>query len=264
MNPQDLNRYTYVLNNPIRLTDSSGHCPIADKEDECWVEYGNATKDLGFTPKGLADWETDALRNLNEWIQSGVRFTSNPTMWDPKTPVAAGIWTADALSEALRALGMVQSSLGTSKTRTALELNGGRFTINAVSNAPAPGWADQAGNRIHINVAGADVAYVVVHEIGHIVDWHVRETNSRWGWSNTATIWLDATGWIRNPTYGVWYYTDPTKMQVRPGGASSSYATERNPGEDFAETFVWRTIGRGFQPSKDRRDALDVALDRIR
>ena len=27
-NPQDLNRYTYVRNNPVRYRDPSGHCPL--------------------------------------------------------------------------------------------------------------------------------------------------------------------------------------------------------------------------------------------
>lgn len=37
-NPQSLNKYTYVLNNPLRYTDPSGHCV----EDACIVEIGVA------------------------------------------------------------------------------------------------------------------------------------------------------------------------------------------------------------------------------
>ncbi len=36
-NPQALNRYAYVLNNPLRLVDPSGHQGCAPEDQACWV-----------------------------------------------------------------------------------------------------------------------------------------------------------------------------------------------------------------------------------
>jgi len=46
-NPQSLNRYAYVLNNPIRLVDPSGHCPIDDEPQRCGIK---PSEDDGVTP----------------------------------------------------------------------------------------------------------------------------------------------------------------------------------------------------------------------
>ncbi len=35
-NPQTLNRYAYVLNNPLRYTDPSGHAECAAGDMACW------------------------------------------------------------------------------------------------------------------------------------------------------------------------------------------------------------------------------------
>ncbi len=62
-NPQGWNRYSYVLNNPIRNTDPSGH-RACSSDEEC--------KELGVTPsgqtylnlKGYSSWEKRILRKL--------------------------------------------------------------------------------------------------------------------------------------------------------------------------------------------------------
>ncbi len=39
--PQSLNRYSYVLNNPVRYTDPSGHCPICAGFYAIWEFFAN-------------------------------------------------------------------------------------------------------------------------------------------------------------------------------------------------------------------------------
>jgi hypothetical protein len=63
-NPQDLNRYSYGLNNPIRNTDATGHCPIAEfggseagacpGEGDTWYFAGRATGSGGLSSGGMA------------------------------------------------------------------------------------------------------------------------------------------------------------------------------------------------------------------
>jgi RHS repeat-associated protein len=41
-NPQALNRYSYVYNNPLKYTDPSGHSPCRDGDRACWTAEYNA------------------------------------------------------------------------------------------------------------------------------------------------------------------------------------------------------------------------------
>jgi hypothetical protein len=56
-NPQALNRYSYVFNNPLKYTDPSGHCAREiDKDDraECFRYMGELERDYGL--KFTDDW----------------------------------------------------------------------------------------------------------------------------------------------------------------------------------------------------------------
>jgi len=63
-NPQQLNRYSYVLNNPVRGTDPSGHCGgITDMPGDCpgenkdaWVAGGRAIGGGGSSSGGGGSW----------------------------------------------------------------------------------------------------------------------------------------------------------------------------------------------------------------
>ena len=67
-NSQSYNRYAYVHNNPINLTDPSGHCamtstggrPIRDPNDQvCWDQYDNLSQQL--EDDGYSDNEIESL-----------------------------------------------------------------------------------------------------------------------------------------------------------------------------------------------------------
>ena len=82
-NPQALNRYSYVNNNPVNFTDPSGHCsddPNVD-DDECWKTYAKVVDALGGAnnwamtrdPKAqalLKAWETHQLLELLNLIKN--------------------------------------------------------------------------------------------------------------------------------------------------------------------------------------------------
>ena len=63
LNPQSLNRYGYVLNNPLKLVDPSGRTPEAEGWDEHWAkEYA---RDHGGRRPTWADWQDRQFSLLN-------------------------------------------------------------------------------------------------------------------------------------------------------------------------------------------------------
>ena len=56
--PQSYNRYAYVLNNPLRFTDPSGHCAADD--DECWAVAAQLYQQYGWLIEGV--WTIDQVR----------------------------------------------------------------------------------------------------------------------------------------------------------------------------------------------------------
>ena len=77
MNPQQYNRYTYVLNNPLRFSDPTGHCandPYDEYYDyDCWVKalelssaYGLHLSFTGFFELDRLYFLESAFMHLNE------------------------------------------------------------------------------------------------------------------------------------------------------------------------------------------------------
>ncbi len=194
----------------------------------------------------------------------GVKFTGNG--WSSNT--MAGV--RDALNRANTALG--------SKIFTALGLHdSGGLTF---SFGPQPDCSlvctAQGTNTIEGNFEdsyrgyGQNYAEGIVHELGHVVDWHARPPGSQFGWSITDPNWLSSSGWWRDAEHGTWRITYEGYQ-----GAPTQYAQHSGPGEDFADTFAtWVDAVNGTRYSnfigplggswQYRLDALQVAVDKLR
>lgn len=258
-NPQSLNRYSYVNNRPLNRIDPSGNCDenVDHQTDECWMKYYEFTGKLGYEPYGLDAWGDDQLGSLLAWWTSGVRFTGNK-------------WTAGNLGDAIDALSSVSAALGR-KTMAALGLvRGGLLTFHKIASYRNWAHASQPDNQIDVELTsqGGTETNGYIHEMGHLIDWHIRLANAQWGWSIVSEQWLAAGGWWRSDRLNRWISSANGKS-----GAVSAYASERDPGEDFAETFLWyvnnqqnpstRFMGYIRDPDPARQDALNVALGRI-
>ncbi len=73
-NPQTRNRYAYVLNNPLKYNDPSGHCATAEEIDACEAN-ANEIESYGFIVRDLilfkAAWELGAiLQAIKDFINA--------------------------------------------------------------------------------------------------------------------------------------------------------------------------------------------------
>ncbi|MBN1138970.1 MAG: hypothetical protein JXM73_20465 [Anaerolineae bacterium] len=246
--PQSLNRYSWVVGNPLRYIDPSGHCygdPGDGKDDACWDAYFQATGILGSGFDFLGQWSLADLRSLLGWATQGVRFTSD-----------AGLaWTDANMRDVLSALHRVESVLG-AITQQALGLVGAaRLTFNKVASGPSNYSAPT--NTIHMRFdkpTQEQNVETAIHEMGHTVDWYARPGNSQWGWSASATEWQQATGWRHHYEHGYWYTGDVQRMQ----GVPTNYA-RTNPGEDFADTVLWHVESGNFHRVRTSADQVVVA-----
>ena len=64
--PQDLNRYTYVRNNPVRYTDPSGHAICAD--EYCSVVFGPRQRNLIRRGPEAYYWDQNGLEMVRDWF----------------------------------------------------------------------------------------------------------------------------------------------------------------------------------------------------
>jgi len=92
-NPQSLNRYSYVYNNPVRHTDPSGHCPPGD--DDCWAyEWHKAHKynsGSGAGNKLKSEMETatsleDETSKSSDTVYGSLN-TGDKSFWLPRSQV---------------------------------------------------------------------------------------------------------------------------------------------------------------------------------
>ena len=158
----------------------------------------------------------------------GVRFSRN-------SQAPGDAWTANNLSDASWALPYTSNAFG-SHFKAALGLNDpaiNRLFLNKLGAAACDsctgGFGAGSKDGGHIDIwlgSGSDpqVLHDILHEMGHVVDYHVGP-NFAYG-----TAWLDAGKWTK-PWNLLWGSGDAKS-------ATSSYALA-DPGEDFAETFAW-------------------------
>ena len=246
--PQSFNRFSYVLNSPIRLSDPSGHCGADNTVTKEVVGVDNHTvvrieqdstknnqcnnirtelEDLyGWIIEGewfLADMETlqNAARMLEKWFASGGAF--NPQQ-------------------------MVKNVFGGTVFKYAARLSGFRTGKPHLDKFGGIGFGECAQGGCH-HVWGQTVVMLenfslddVIHELGHVLD-NVMSGNTRLG---GASVWgggpsdifadyIGATG-HRNCTWR----QDCKGIYSAPGWAASTspnYYLEGSS-EDFAQAFM--------------------------
>jgi RHS repeat-associated protein len=145
LNSQSLDRYAYVINNPVRYTDQSGNC--------------------AGDPNNPKNPDYKCYKLLNK-IQ---------TLFPNVTIADSSIWTFKQLKILLTALSMVRKAFGSLRAFiNAL----GNFTI---SLAPylwgAYGMTPPGQNHIYLNYSLFEqkelvALHAIIHEIGHIFDFH--------------------------------------------------------------------------------------------
>jgi RHS repeat-associated protein len=121
-NPQDLNRYSYVRNNPVRYTDPTGHCIFGVDTLVC-IAVGGAV--VG----GIVGWGTQVHRNL----QSGMDFGEALSTDIKAEPIVKGAFLGSTI-----AVGgaYVATALGVGGTGYHLNKKGGSGGLGAGTARP--------------------------------------------------------------------------------------------------------------------------------
>jgi RHS repeat-associated protein len=138
-NPQQFNRYTYVLNNPLRFTDPTGRCAVGDSA--CWALADELYSQYGWYMVGLGSngiWTLEELQIL----------------WNAATAIER--WFAEYGG-------------GDARGRMRAALGGTQFSkAGIVGNLVLQNNHHVRGSKIHL-LPGFDLD-IVVHEVGHVID----------------------------------------------------------------------------------------------
>ena len=219
-NPQSLNRYSYVRNNPLRLVDPSGMAECAAGDTACWQSewewknrwyeaHGWFADNGGWTRQGDAQFKDDAIFN-DTMAEAGIKIVGQWQSKDQRIYLAQGIVRfGQAL---LGGLARLKELLGGGATIKNGSLNGSPY---------APFWFN---NTVYIPES-TDAQWLrqsVVHELAHVIDWH-NNFSIAWAKQNGALtgyaasfhpypavweVWAEAvTVWVfgnKDPNLGVW------------------------------------------------------------
>ncbi len=264
-NPQAFNRYSYVENNPLNLTDPGGNCAAKDRvacKDA--ADAINAHHNVHSSISGLMDLALGDLNDLLYWLNSGVSITGNG--WNSRA--------INAVRQGLdRVYNYIYGLVGSSAMLVMSEALGlaGGLTFNLVAGLGVPGKVQPQdfGNSVELDQARytngvAEINTLitgVVHELGHIVDWHhngatLRNRGDGYFWSTQrGNEWVTALGW-RPGCSG----TGRAECVIIDKAAASDYAFNQASGEDYAETFALQV---SFGTTGNRLDA-PLSGNRIR
>jgi hypothetical protein len=86
-NPQSLNRYSYVLNNPLRYTDPTGHKPCEEYAGSCLSEHQVTQKYNTELHKQKKKRDTLDIFNPSNWTDKGYLIS-----WDGEVDIDPSDW----------------------------------------------------------------------------------------------------------------------------------------------------------------------------
>jgi RHS repeat-associated protein len=204
-NPQSFNRYSYVLNNPLRFVDPTGHC--AQTDDACWALADNLYQQYGWYIEGV--WSID---EVSLFLQAGE---------------ALAAWFAQ--NGGGDAMGRLRSVFGGTVFKHA-DFIGHALNAHHVR-----------GSTIFL-LDNFDLA-IVIHELGHVLDnrlgfgWPIGSALFGGGPGDDMARALGANprscGWIRSNCAGYRTSNEP----IIDNDDLMAYA-RTGPNEDFAQSFM--------------------------
>jgi RHS repeat-associated protein len=222
--PQSLNRYSYVLNNPLKYTDSSGYCPADRAADKDWCDaYDRAYYHRGWKTTNtiaLQGLDVNELNNLFAWLERGVSFAQGSAAWSLGTLRS----TLSGLNRVYNAFysrfgeNGVEGALRAVFSGVTIEIRAGVRNGNG-TEVTTGGW-NPVSNTISLDYNSMDefatdrgqtplerLTHIFLHEVGHVV-------STRLGNYAQKGVWQAAL--------------------IGPGPSNGSI----NPDEDFAESFA--------------------------
>jgi RHS repeat-associated protein len=251
-NPQSLNRYSYVLNNPLRYVDPSGHTNCAADDRACWdSRYYRAH---GYRKNHEGEWQQVGNAEFDDaGILSDVLGENGITLQ------AGDTWHFGDLS--LVGQGVVALSNRVGGADRLKELLGG--TVSFVRKAQGRFFgcgSDAAACAISGLFSGGTVEFynglftgsdnfvrgVAVHELAHIIDF-----NNAIG---------DYTGWEFRPFWDAF----AEGSRFGPSGRSISKYGQSSPQEYWAESVADWVYGpqypsaNGHGPERNKLHPLQV------
>jgi len=195
--PQSLNRYAYVLNNPLRLVDPSGFAPQYPGDPDpnnapCSTEW--CWQNRWYNARGYG-WDGTAWGSMIPPIYYD-RGAINEVLSDAGITLSGGggmtgsglrmDWTDDRAEQIARGvalfgralsggIGALRRLLGNTTTTVHIFTSTGPECAFNNPCAPPPPYDTGNNIRLPVNIFGsygANLHMLLVHELAHIVDWH--------------------------------------------------------------------------------------------
>jgi len=157
-NPQSLNRYSYVNNNPLRYTDPTGHM-------QCEEEQGSCSSENQVTKSYKNKLEKSRVANKIH------KKFNNATVKDPSA------WQLHDLNEIYYGLSQIDNIRGFDGNTGAINTAFGNVTfVSGYFPGKKVGDADWSSGVIRLEPAAT--GDTVVHEMGHIFDGGLKRLNN--------------------------------------------------------------------------------------